>query len=424
MRNIEDIRKDFPQLADPSYHYLDSAATSLTPASVIDAVGEYFTKYRANVHRGLFGEAVRATERYEEARKKVANFIGANDPSEVILTSGATESSNMLVRMLEETFQWKGKKNNIVTTEMEHHSSLVPLQQLAARAELELRHIPLNSETSKGSLSGNSQRLPLDVSFELDHAAAEKLIDSNTLLVSVVLASNVTGTINDVRRIADVASKHKAFFVVDATAAAGHFPINAQKLGCDALYFSGHKMMAPTGIGVLWVKMEVLRGLKPSQFGGHMVAHTDKDKASWGPIPDRFEAGTKNIAGAIGLGAAVDYLENIGVERVHENAAALAVEAAKELAKISGVRVVSPEDPIKNIGIASFHADWAHPHDIAEVLARDRVAVRAGHHCAEPLHTALGIPATTRASFHIYNTKEDVDALVEGVKKASEIFKS
>ncbi|MDO8521064.1 MAG: cysteine desulfurase [bacterium] len=411
MLDIQKIRKDFPQLDKPNYHYLDAAASSLTPTVVLDAVADYYHNYRANVHRALFKEAVTATEKYEEARKKVAKFIGANSTEEVIFTSGATESSNMLVRMLEESSAfstWKPdvqveRRVNIVTTEMEHHSALVPLQQLVKRAKLELKYISLKN-------------------FGLDYGVAEKLITKDTALVSVMLASNVVGTVNDVRGIADIAHAHGAIVVCDATAAVGHIPVDVKALGADALYFSGHKMLGPTGVGVLWVKGTLLEKLEPSSFGGHMISSVSKESAEWAPPPERFEAGTKNIGGVIGLGAAISYLENLGVEKIHEHVRELTAYAIAKLEQIHGVRVLAEHDTAKNIGAVSFVCDFAHPHDVAEILARDNVAVRPGHHCAMPLHTALGVNATTRASFHVYNTKEDIDALIEGVLKAKNIF--
>lgn len=402
MLDIKKIRKDFPQLKSDDYHYLDAAASSLTPQQVLDAVSDYYHNHRANVHRALFHEAVTATEKYEETRTKVAKFINADSPEEIIFTSGATESSNMLVRMLEESGVLK-KGGDVVTTEMEHHSALVPLQQLVKRMRCELKHIPLKS-------------------FRLDYDAAEKLITGSTALVSVMLASNVVGTVNDVRRIADMARKHGAIVVCDATAAAAHIPIDVKALGIDALYFSGHKMMAPTGVGVLWIAKSLLEKLEPSSFGGHMISSVEKEKAEWAPTPERFEAGTKNIGGVIGLGAAIDYLEQIGIEKIHEHVRELTSYAITKLEATPGVQMLAEHDVKKNIGVVSFVCDVAHPHDIAEVLARDRVAVRPGHHCAMPLHYALGVNATTRASFHVYNTKEDVDALVEAIKKAREVF--
>lgn len=408
MIDTNNIRKDFPQLREPGYHYLDAASTSLTPTPVLDAIVDYYTSSRANVHRGLYKEAIRATERYEETRKKVAAFIGGK-PEEIIFTSGATESSNMLVRMIDESFNFeedlppRSGKKEIVTTEMEHHGTLLPLQQFADRRLIPIHFIPVTSG-------------------ELDYQKAYEYITKKTGLVSVMLASNVTGMINDVRRIADMAHRHGAIMVVDATAAAGHIPINVTELGADALYFSGHKMLGPTGVGVLWVKSDLLLQLDPVAFGGHMVNRVVSGKAEWAEIPTRFEAGTKNIAGVIGLGVAIDYLEKVGIADIHKHAATLAFMAIHKLEKIPGVTVHSSCDPEKNVGMVAFSCDFAHPHDLADILARENVAVRAGHHCAIPFHEALNTPATTRASFHCYNTKEDVDALVAGVIKAKEIF--
>lgn len=394
------IKKEFPPIPDGAY--LDSAATSLTPLAVMDAELEYYTDFRANVHRGFFKEAVRATDRYEEVRKQVAAFIHA-DPEEIIFTSGATESSNMFVRMIDESAVVAGERMELVSTVMEHHAGLVPLQQFAQRRGLPLRLIPM-----KGSA--------------LDYEQGAQMITKKTALLSVMLASNVSGAINDVHLLAGLAHHEGAIVVVDATAAAGHILIDVRKLGCDALYFSGHKMFAPTGVGVLFVKRQLLERLSPSVFGGHMISHVGEQVSEWAEIPSRFEAGTKNIAGVIGLGAAIDFLERHGVEEIREHVKELVGYAISELEKIPGVSVIAEKDPEKNIGIVSFVCAWSHPHDVAEILARDNVAVRPGHHCAMLLHAALKIPASTRASFHLYNSKHDVDMLVEGVRKAYAIF--
>lgn len=403
MIDSKKIRNDFPQLDGEDNHYLDAAATSLTPQCVLDAIIDYYTHSRASVHRGLFPAAIRATDLYEDARKKVAVFIGA-EPDEIIFTSGATESSNMLVRMIDESIHFAEEDDkDVVTTVMEHHGALIPLQEFAFRRGIPILTIPLSGT-------------------ELDYQKAEELISDNTVLVSAMLASNVTGAINDVARIAEVAHKHHALMVVDATAAMGHIPVDVKKLGCDALYFSGHKMLAPTGVGILWAKKEVLEKLKPATFGGHMVDGMENNKAEWAKIPERFEAGTKNIAGVIGLGAAIDYINALGLAHIHEHVQGLAAYLISRLGEIPGVRIVAEQDMNKNVGIVSFSCEWAHPHDIAEILARDRVAIRSGHHCAIPLHDALSIDASVRASFHVYNTKEDVDALIVGLEKARQIF--
>lgn len=403
--DVKVYRKDFPQLSGGSKHYLDSQATSLTPISVIAAQDEYYLNARANTHRAIFPEAARATDLYEDAREKVAAFIGAN-PDEIILTSGATESSNMLVRMLDETNAfWSGGKEGIVTTVMEHHASLVPLQQLAKRRKLSLAHIPLLPE-----------------SVRLDMSAAEKLITDDTAIVSVMLASNVTGTINPVAEIAKFAHAHAAFMIIDATAAVGHIPMNVGDLEADAVFFSGHKILGPTGVGVLWVKREILETLSPAVFGGHMIAEVSKDDAIWSGVPDRFEPGTKNIGGVIALGAAVDYLSRAGLKEIHEHVGTLVTEAIAALEAIPGVHVIAERDAERNIGDVAFVCDFAHPHDVAEILGRNGVAVRPGHHCALPYHIELGVAATTRVSFYLYNEHADVAGLAHAVELVRKIF--
>lgn len=415
------IKKDFPVLGRPGLPrtlvYLDTAATSQTPQVVLDAMDAYYTSFRANVHRGSYEEGEMATAAYEDARAKVARFIGA-DLREIIFTAGATASSNMLVSMLEYSTQgspglpkedrdflgFLNPGNEIVTTVMEHHASMIPLQEFAKRNGLTINYIGL----PYGGLG-------------LDYGVAEKLITSKTKIVSVMLVSNVTGVVNDVARIAEMAHKVGALVICDGTAAVGHIPVDVQKLGVDFLYFSGHKMCGPTGVGVLWGRGELLEKLEPGVYGGGIVDEVTLEKATWRDVPLRFEAGTPNIAGVIGLGAAVEYLEKIGIENIHTHCASLANEAIKKLEEISGVTVYAARDT-QNVGTVSFTIDGIHPHDIAEILGRDGVAIRAGHHCAMPLHTALGILATVRASFYFYNTHADIDALVAGVKKVQEIF--
>jgi cysteine desulfurase/selenocysteine lyase len=372
---------------------------------VIAAQDDYYLHARANTHRAIFPEAARATELYEEARKKVAAFIGAT-PNEIIFTSGATDSSNMLVRMLDETPAfWASGKESVVTSVMEHHASLVPLQQLVKRRALKLAHIPLQKD-----------------SVRLDEASVSELITDDTAIVSVMLASNVTGTINPIAAIAKLAHDHAALMMVDATAAIGHIPLDIHELGADALYFSGHKILGPTGVGVLWVKSELLETLSPAVFGGHMIAEVSKDDAEWSGIPDRFEPGTKNIGGVIALGAAIDYLTAVGVGHIHKHVAGLVAQTITALEQIKGVRVITERDESQNIGDIAFVCDFAHPHDVAEILGRHGVAVRPGHHCALPYHIELGVAATTRVSFYLYNDLQDIDGLVQAVKEVQKLF--
>ncbi len=400
------IKDDFPQFSEAKdgalLRYLDSAASSLTPHRVLDAVDRYYREDRANVHRGDYPEAVRATERYEEARRSVALLIGAK-PEEIVFTSGATGSSNMLARSLDES-AIIGSGDRIVTSVMEHHASLLPLQAFAKRRSLALEHIPIDGD------------------LRLDLARGEALIDERTRVVSVMLASNVTGARNDVARIAAMAHERGAIVVTDATAALGHVPVDVRALDVDMLYYSGHKMFAPTGVGVLYLKEEFAKRLSPSEWGGGMIDEVTLRDASWTTHPEKFEAGTKDISGAIGLGEAARYLLDLGVDRVHAHTSELVSYAVEKLSRVPGVRVFAERDPERNVGIVSFAADWAHPHDISEILSRDRVAVRAGHHCAMPLHCELKLVGTVRASFHIYNDRSDVDALAIGVEKARGIF--
>ncbi len=396
------IKNDFPQLAENNYHYLDSASSSLVPALVLDAVNNFYIKDKANVHRGEYKEAIRATESYEAARKDVADFINAFS-NEVIFSSGATEASNMLIRSLDESLTWR-PGDEIVTSVMEHHASILPLQQFAKRKQLVLRHIPMKDDLS------------------LDYDEAAKLITDKTKIVSVMLASNVIGTVNNLARLAKLAHEKGALLITDATAAVGHIPVDVRALEVDMLFFSGHKLLAPTGVGVLWMKYDFAKKLNPSEFGGHMLEEATLTDASWAEAPTKFEAGTKDIGGVIGLGEAVRYIKNVGVEHIHAHTSALVFRAIEKLSQIKGIHIYAQRDLANNVGMVSFTADWAHPHDIGEIVARDNVAIRAGHHCAMPLHCELKIKGTARASFHLYSTEDDVDALVIAAEKAYKIF--
>jgi len=416
MLDTETIKKDFPQFKGKGTNptsprlrgasklvYLDNSATSQTPLSVIDAEVEYYKTYRANVSRGLYPLSEKASKAYDDARAKVAKFVGA-DTREIIFTASATASSNMIIYALENTGIFQ-EGDEIVTTIMEHHSILVPLQELAKRKKLKLRFVPMNEAK------------------ELDYTEAEKLITKKTKLVAFVGVSNVTGTINDMKRLCDLAKKVGAYSLIDATQAAGHISLDVKTIGCDLLFFSGHKMCGPTGIGVLYGRKELLEKLSPGFFGGGMVEEAFSEDTSFALVPAKFEAGTPNIAGAIGLGAACEYLEKIGMENIETHIRDLTEYALAELKKIQGLSLYSQLDPEKNIGVISFLIEGAHPHDTTEILARYGIATRAGHLCAQPLVKSMGTYAVVRASIYFYNSKEDIDALVLGIKEVQKVFK-
>jgi cysteine desulfurase/selenocysteine lyase len=402
--SILDVKKDFPIFkSNPKLVYLDSAASSQTPKSITDAAYKYYSEYRSNIHRSMYKMGETATEKYEQARGILADFIGA-DKDEIIFTSGATMGMNMLIYSLEQYLSLE-EGNDIITTVTEHHSSLIPLQQLAKRKGIVLKHINITED------------------FDIDYKQAEKLITSKTKIVSVSLAGNVLGAINDIKKITELAHKVGAVMICDATKAIGHIPVNVKEIDCDFLIFSGHKMCGPTGIGVLYGKKELLKVLPPSMFGGGIVEEVDLQTAKWKSSPWKFEAGTPNIAGAIGLGEAVMYLGSIGIDRIHEHISDIVAYAIKEMEKMECIKIFTQKDADKNIGIVAFSVDGIHPHDIADITGREGVAIRAGHHCAQPLMKELGVSALVRASFYLYNDKSDVDALVEAIKKAQEIFK-
>ncbi len=399
----KEIKKDFPIFNNhPDISYLDSAATSQTPQTVISAMDDYYSKFRSNIHRGLYDLSEKATNLYEEAREEVASFLGA-EKDEVIFTPGSTWGANMLALSLEYS-QILKKGGDIVTSVMEHHSSLIPVQKLAEKSGRELKYITIDGD------------------MRLRYDEAEKLIGSETALVWATLASNVLGTINDIKLIASLARKHGALLVVDATSAAGHMPINVKDIDCDFLFFSGHKMLGPTGVGVLYGKKELLEKMEPGVFGGGMISKVTKSGALWMKSPHRFEPGTPNISGVIGLAEAVRYLKNIGPENIKGHVEKLVSLAIKELETIPGVRIFAEKDPKRNIGVISFVLDGVHPHDVSEILGRDGVAVRGGHHCAEPLMKELGAKATNRASFYLYNEEKDIEDLISGIKEVQKIF--
>ncbi len=401
------IRADFPilnQEVSPGVPliYLDNAATSQKPLLVIEAMSDYYLHCNANVHRGIHKLSEEATDAYEGARKRIARFINAASHREVIYTRNTTESINLVALTWGTTNVGPG--DAILVSEMEHHSNLMPWQMLAERQGAELRLIPVTEEGF------------------LDMAALAERLDGSVKLVAVTHMSNVLGTINPVAEIVEQAHAVGAAVLVDAAQSVPHMPVDVQALDADFLAFSGHKMMGPTGIGVLYGKRKLLEEMPPFMGGGDMIKRVDFTSAEWNDLPWKFEAGTPDIAGAIGLGAAVNYLGNIGMAQVRAHEAEITAYAIERLVEVPGLRIFGPEDPRQKGGVISFELEGIHPHDIAEILNRDGVAIRAGHHCAMPLHRKFGIVATARASFYVYNVPSEVDKLIEALYKAKEMF--
>jgi len=404
MLDTKKLKKDFPIFEhNKNLVYLDSAASSQTPRQVTDTLNKYYNEYRSNIHRSMYEMGETATLKYEEARSIVAKFIGAHS-NEVVFTSGATMSMNMLVYSLEASLDLK-EGDEIVTTVTEHHSSLVPLQQLAKRRGLVLKYINITSD------------------FNLDYKQASEIITPKTKIVSVSFASNVLGTINDISKLTKLAHNVGSIMICDGTKAVGHTVVDVKEMDIDFLIFSGHKMCGPTGIGVLYGKSELLETLPPSIFGGGIVDEVDLQNSKWRDSPWKFEAGTPNIAGVIGFAEAVIYLESIGLEKIHGHVSDLTEYTIKEIEKLGGVKIFTQKDTDKNIGVVAFSVNGIHPHDMAEIAGREGVAIRAGHHCAQPLMEKLEVKALTRASFYLYNDKSDVGMLIEVIKKAQKIFK-
>lgn len=404
--DVRAIRADFPilerQVHGKQLVFLDSAASSQRPRQVLEAMDGYYRCCHANVHRGVHALSEEATDLYEAARKKVAKFIGAQSSREVIWTRNATESINLVA------YSW-GRANvregdEIIITEMEHHANIVPWQVLAREKGATLRFIPI---TDGGDLK-------LD---ELD-----KLLSPRTKLVAVTHVSNVLGTINPAREIAERAHAAGALCLADGAQSVPHMPVNVQELGCDFLVFSGHKMCGPTGIGVLWGRRDLLESMPPFLTGGDMIIRVTFEGAEWNELPYKFEAGTPAIAEVIGLGAAVDYLSELGMEAVRAHEKETVAYAMERLAEVPGLGVCGPRDSEQRGGLTTFTLDGIHPHDLATILDAEGIAVRAGHHCAMPLHLKLGLPATTRASFYIYTLPEEIDALVEALYRAKQIM--
>ncbi len=382
----------FPILKD-GLVYLDSAATTQKPQRVIDRINKYYSEENANVHRGIYTLSEVATIAYEDSRDKVASFIGCSS-EEVIFTKGTTESLNLLTKCLE-----LQEGDEVVLSVMEHHSNLVPWQQLTKKG-IVVKFIPL-----KG--------------FELDMEAAAKLITSKTRIVSIVHMSNVLGVINDIQRLADLVHFNGGLLIVDGAQSIAHMPINVKDLDCDFFAFSAHKMYGPTGVGVLYGRKELLNGMEPFMFGGDMIKEVKLSGSTWNDLPHKFEAGTPNIAGVIGLGEAVDYLSELGMEKVMKDEEELVTYFLSKL-PVSGVKLIGPISG--RGGVFSFTVEGIHPHDVSEIMNSFNIAVRAGHHCAMPLMKELGVNGTTRVSFGIYTTKEDVDKFFSALEKVKEVF--
>jgi cysteine desulfurase/selenocysteine lyase len=405
--NVPKIKKDFPilerRVRDKPIVYLDSAATSQKPRQVIDATSDYYARYNANVHRAIYELGEESTRAFEEAREKVAAFIGAKSSSEIVFTKSTTESLNLVA------YGWglKGKLregDEIVGSVMEHHSNHVPWHFVKDHRGVVLKYVDVDDDG----------RLRLE--------QYDELITRRTKVVTVAHASNVLGTINPVREIAERAHEVGAVCVVDAAQSVPHMPVDVQSLGADFLAFSGHKMLGPTGIGVLYGTSEALEATEPLLGGGEMIREVHLGGASWNEVPYKFEGGTPNIAGAIGLGAAVDYLEGLGMEAVRAHEMDVTRAALDRLLALEGVRILGPREVRDRGGVVAFTMDRAHPHDIASILDVDGVCIRSGHHCAQPLMERFQVPATARASFYVYNDEADVERLVAALRKVQEVF--
>jgi cysteine desulfurase/selenocysteine lyase len=401
--NVQEVRKLFPILdqkvnGNPLV-YLDSAATSQKPIQVIEKLSEYYRGYNSNVHRGVHTLGTLATDAYEGAREKVKNFINATSTEEIIFTRGTTAAINLVASSYGRTNVGPG--DEIVITPMEHHSNIIPWQQVARATGATLIYLPLQKDGT------------------IDIADVEATITKNTKIVSVMHVSNVLGTINPVKEIATIAHRNGAIMIVDGAQSTPHMKIDVQNLDCDFFAFSGHKMCGPTGIGVLYGKKALLNKMEPIDFGGEMIDFVELQDSTWKELPWKFEGGTPIIAGAIGLGAAIDFLEEIGLDAIEAHEHKLAQYALHRLSEVKGVTVFGPKH---RAGLVTFNCDDVHPHDVATVLDTEGIAVRAGHHCAQPLMKWLEVNSTARASFYLYNTEEEIDAFIKALIKTKEYF--
>ncbi|WP_306455312.1 cysteine desulfurase [Streptococcus suis] len=404
MIDFESIRKDFSILDqvvnDEPLVYLDNAATTQKPQQVLDVLADYYQTDNANVHRGVHTLSERATARYEAARQKVADFIQAKSSKEILFTRGTTTSLNWVAQFAKEILQ---PDQEVIISVQEHHSNIIPWQQACQQIGAKLRYVPLKDG-------------------ELDVDSLKSILSEKTKFVSLAHVSNVLGGVVPIGEIAELVHQVGAYLVVDGAQSVPHMAVNVQELDVDFFAFSGHKMLGPTGIGVLYGKEELLNLMSPVEFGGEMIDFVYEQSATWKELPWKFEAGTPNIAGAIGLGAAIDYLNEIGMDAIQAHEAELVDYVFSKLQAIPGLTIYGSQDLSKRTGVIAFNLDDLHPHDVATALDYEGVAVRAGHHCAQPLLRYLQVPATVRASFYIYNTKADCDKLVEAIIKTKEFF--
>ncbi len=404
MKTVEEIKKDFPLLENNMITYLDSGATSQKPIQVINRVQEFYERYNANPHRGAYNLSIEATEVYENTRKEIAKFINTRFPEEIIFSKNATESLNLIAY----SYGMENVKQDdkIVLSIMEHHSNLVPWQKVAKAKGAKLNYMYINKD------------------FELSEEEIKAKITDKTKIVGITHVSNVLGTINNIKEIIKYAHKKGAVVVVDLSQSIPHFEIDVQDLDCDFAVFSGHKMLAPLGIGVLYGKREILNKMEPFIMGGDMIEYVYEQYTTFAPLPNKFEAGTQNVEGVVGLGAAIEYIKNIGYKTIHELEEEVLLYARQELSKLEYLDLYLTPNIKNHSGVISFNIKGVHPHDVASILDSYGVCVRSGNHCAQPLLRYMGLDSTCRASFYFYNTKEDVDKLVSSLNKAYEMFKN
>ena len=401
--NQNEIIKDFTLLQNRKIAYLDSGATTQKPVQVIDAIDKFYENNNANPHRGAYSLSIEATEQYENTRTKIAKFINAKHREEIIFSKNATESLNLIAYSY--GMDNLEKDDEIVLSIMEHHSNLVPWQKVAKTTGAKLNYMYINEK------------------FELSDEEIESKITDKTKIVGITHVSNVLGTINNVEKIIKYAHKKGAIVVVDASQSIPHMKIDVQKLNADFLVFSGHKMLAPLGIGILYGKKELLNKMNPFLMGGDMIEYVYEQDTTFAPLPNKFEAGTQNVEGVIGLGAAIDYIENLGYDKIAEIEEEVVEYAREKLSELDFITLYMTPNKENHQAVISFNINGVHPHDVASILDSCGVCVRSGNHCAQPLMRFLGIDSTCRASFYFYNTKDEVDKLVEALKKAYEMFR-